>query len=261
MMNYGNRFFAAKNRPDCAKLQKKQTGNTMARTIAIVEDEPALRENYSDALHKQGYAVKTYASRNEAIDAFSDTLPDLALLDIGLENDVDGGFEVCRFLRSASATLPIIFLTARDSDLDTISGLRLGADDYLTKDMSLANLCARISALFRRIDAFAANNDKDEGDIIERGSLTIDTNRYAIEWNNSPVDLTLTEFWMVYTLAYRPGHVKNREQLMEDAKIVVDDATITSHIKRIRKKFQSVDKTFNCIDTVYGMGYRWNNTN
>lgn len=232
----------------------------MTKTIAIVEDEPALRENYSDALVKQGYAVQTYATRNEALDAFTNRLPDLALLDIGLQDDIDGGFEVCRYLRSTSETLPIIFLTARDSDLDTISGLRLGADDYLTKDMSLANLCARISALFRRIEAFSSSVDNNEGDMIKRGQLTIDTNRYAIEWNDSAVDLTLTEFWMVYTLAYRPGHVKNREQLMEDAKIVVDDATITSHIKRIRKKFQAIDKTFNCIDTVYGMGYRWNNT-
>ena len=259
MMNYDNVFFAAKSLPNCAKLTKNETDILMPKTIAIVEDEPALRDNYSDALLKQGYLVNSYASRNEAIDAFSQKIPDLALLDIGLEDDIDGGFEVCRFLRSESETLPIIFLTARDSDLDTISGLRLGADDYLTKDISLANLCARISALFRRIDAFSTSTSstKDES-IIQRDQLSIDTNRYAIQWNNSPVDLTLTEFWMVYTLAYRPGHVKNRDQLMEEAKIVVDDATITSHIKRIRKKFQLIDKKFNCIDTVYGMGYRWN---
>jgi len=230
----------------------------MQKTIAIVEDEPALRENYSDALLKQGYSVETYATRALALKAFNQKLPDLALLDIGLEDDIDGGFEVCRFLRSASGTLPIIFLTARDSDLDTISGLRLGADDYLTKDISLANLCARISALFRRINAFTVNPQMEESSTLQRGKLSIDTDRYAIEWDNKHIDLTLTEFWMVHTLAYRPGHVKNREQLMADAKIVVDDATITSHIKRIRKKFQAVDKDFNCIDTVYGMGYRWN---
>lgn len=231
----------------------------MPKTIAIVEDEPVLRENYSDALLKQGYQVETYANRTQAIEAFTNKVPDLALLDIGLEDDIDGGFEVCRFLRSQSATLPIIFLTARDSDLDTISGLRLGADDYLTKDISLINLCARISALFRRIDAFATSSQTEQDNsVLTRGSLTIDVNRYAIEWNDTNVDLTLTEFWMVYTLANRPGHVKNRDQLMEDAKIVVDDATITSHIKRIRKKFQAIDKAFDCIDTVYGMGYRWN---
>lgn len=230
----------------------------MPKIIAIVEDEPTLRDNYSDALLKQGYQVNTYANRTEAIDAFKNSIPDLALLDIGLEDDIDGGFEVCRFLRSQSATLPIIFLTARDSDLDTISGLRLGADDYLTKDISLINLCARISALFRRIDALTTDTQTEQDSVLKRGPLTIDINRYAIEWNETNVDLTLTEFWMVYTLANRPGHVKNREQLMEDAKIVVDDATITSHIKRIRKKFQAIDKAFDCIDTVYGMGYRWN---
>lgn len=230
----------------------------MSKTIAIVEDEPVLRENYSDALIKQGYHVEVYPNRLLAIEAFTHKIPDLALLDIGLEDDIDGGFEVCRFLRSQSATLPIIFLTARDSDLDTISGLRLGADDYLTKDISLINLCARISALFRRIDAFSTSSQSEQDSVLKRGPLTIDVNRYAIEWNDNNVDLTLTEFWMVYTLANRPGHVKNREQLMDDAKIVVDDATITSHIKRIRKKFQAIDTAFDCIDTVYGMGYRWN---
>jgi len=230
----------------------------MQKTIAIVEDEPALRDNYSDAFTKQGYLVNTYASRDEAFHAFNIQLPDLALLDIGLEDDIDGGFEVCRFLRNESATLPIIFLTARDSDLDTISGLRLGADDYLTKDISLVNICARINALFRRIDALTKNSlDDDKQQILNRGQLSIDTNRYSVQWNHQNVDLTLTEFWMVHTLAYRPGHVKNRDQLMEDAKIVVDDATITSHIKRIRKKFQRLDKGFDRIDTVYGMGYRW----
>jgi two-component system OmpR family response regulator len=227
----------------------------MAKRIAIVEDEAAIRENYADALRKQGYEVETYANRQEASKGFQKRLPDLALLDIGLEDEVDGGFDLCRELRSLSPTLPIVFLTARDSDLDAISGLRLGADDYLTKDISIPNLCARIAALFRRISAFRSPPEKD--DLIERGALTMDMNRFSVTWNDQPVDLTLTEFWMVHTLALRPGHVKNREQLMQDAKIVVDDATITSHIKRIRNKFLALDKKFDCIDTVYGMGYRW----
>ena len=231
----------------------------MSRTIAIVEDEPAIRANYADALAKQGYQVAVYATRDEAMAGFDKQLPDLALLDIGLEDDIDGGFELCRQLRSMSATLPIMFLTARDSDLDTISGLRLGADDYLTKDISLPNLCARIQAFFRRLDAMQTPNDNEQ--LVHRGLLTIDKNRFTVSWNEQPVDLTLTEFWMVYTLANRPGHVKNRDQLMEEAKIVVDDATITSHIKRIRKKFQHIDKSFDAIDTVYGMGYRWLESN
>ena len=225
------------------------------RTIAIVEDEPALRENYTDVLTKQGFAVSAYSTRQQAMQAFEQQLPDLALLDIGLENDVDGGFELCRVLRGLSGSIPIIFLTARDSDLDVISGLRLGADDYLTKDISMQNLCARIAAFFRRADALLTPEIEDT--LVQRGKLVMDMNRYLVKWQDQPIDLTLTEFWIVHTLALHPGHVKNREQLMSDAKIVVDDATITSHIKRVRNKFIELDKTFDCIDTVYGMGYRW----
>lgn len=225
------------------------------KRIAIVEDETALRENYTDILTKQGYQVDAYTTRQQAMEAFDRQLPDLALLDIGLENDVDGGFELCRALRNMSGSMPIIFLTARDSDLDVISGLRLGADDYLTKDISLPNLCARIAAFFRRAEAL--KKPVVEETLIQRGKLSMDMNRYLVKWTDQPVDLTLTEFWIVHTLALHPGHVKNRDQLMQDAKIVVDDATITSHIKRVRNKFIVVDKTFDSIDTVYGMGYRW----
>jgi two-component system OmpR family response regulator len=227
----------------------------VAKTIAIVEDEPAIRENYAASLRKQGYEVEMYGNRPDALAAFNKKLPDLALLDIGLENEVDGGFELCRSLRSISTTLPIIFLTARDSDLDIISGLRLGADDYLTKDISIPNLCTRIAAFFRRQELLSA--PPAEETIIKRDDLALDMDRFSVHWKGQPVDLTLTEFWMVHTLVLHPGHVKNREQLMQEAKIVVDDATITSHVKRIRKKFQVVDKEFDCIDTVYGMGYRW----
>jgi len=225
------------------------------KSIAIVEDETALRENYTDILTKQGYQVDAYSTRQQAMEAFDKHLPDLALLDIGLENDVDGGFELCRALRNMSGSIPIIFLTARDSDLDVISGLRLGADDYLTKDISLPNLCARIAAFFRRAEAL--KKPVVEETLIQRGKLSMDMNRYLVKWTDQPIDLTLTEFWIVHTLALHPGHVKNRDQLMQDAKIVVDDATITSHIKRVRNKFIVVDKTFDSIDTVYGMGYRW----
>lgn len=227
----------------------------MRKTIAIVEDEPAIRQNYADALNKQGYQVDQYSDAKDAMAAFNTRLPDLALLDIGLKDDIDGGFELCRNLRAMSASLPIIFLTARDSDLDTISGLRLGADDYLTKDISIPNICARISAFFRRSEVL--QQPPQEEDIIERGSLRMDMNRFEAHWNKQRIDLTLTEFWIVHTLALRPGHVKNRDQLMSDAKIVVDDATITSHIKRIRNKFLKVDPGFDKVDTVYGMGYRW----
>ena len=227
----------------------------MSRTIAIVEDEPLIRENYADVLRRQGYDVNTYPARKPAMDAFKQRLPNLALIDIGLGDEVDGGFTLCRDLRALSATLPIIFLTARDSDFDTVAGLRMGADDYLTKDVSLHHLLARISALFRRSDLLDSPPSSD--DIIERDQLHIDMKRFTVSWLGKPVDLTLTEFWMVHALAKFPGHVKDRNQLMRDAELTVDDSTITSHIKRMRKKFLEVDGKFDRIDTVYGIGYRW----
>ena len=227
----------------------------MTRRIAIVEDEVAIRDNYCDVLRRQGYEVGAYGDRDSALRAFRSRLPDLAILDIGLKDDAEGGFELCRELRRLSGTLPIMFLTARDNDVDAVSGLRLGADDYLTKDISLAHLSARIAALFRRVAAL--REDPAEEHIIECGPLTLDMQRMHAHWRGQSIDLTLTELWIVHALAQHPGHVKNREQLMRDANIVVDDATITSHIKRIRRKFIALDPAFNAIDTVYGMGYRW----
>ena len=228
----------------------------MARTVAIVEDDAAIRANYADMLKKHGYQVSTYGDRKSAAAGFRTRLPDLALLDIGLADEPDGGFTLCRELRALSAALPIIFLTARDSDFDMVSGLRMGADDYLTKDASMPQLLARISALFRRADLLREPPASEE--VLERGPLRLDMKRFIATWNENPVDLTLTEFWLVHSLARFPGHVKDREQLMRDAHIVVDDATITSHVKRIRRKFQAVDTKFAAIDAVYGMGYRWN---
>lgn len=227
----------------------------MARTVAIVEDDAAIRANYADMLKKHGYQVSAYADRRSATAGFKTKLPDLALLDIGLGDEPDGGFTLCRELRAMSAALPIIFLTARDSDFDMVSGLRMGADDYLTKDASLPQLLARISALFRRADLLHEPPASEE--TLERGPLKLDMKRFLATWNGAGVDLTLTEFWLVHSLARYPGHVKDRDNLMRDAHIVVDDATITSHVKRIRRKFQIVDGSFAAIDSVYGMGYRW----
>jgi len=227
----------------------------MPRRIAIVEDDPAIRSNYADALKKHGYEVSAHAARGEAMSAFRTRLPDLAVIDIGLGDEPDGGFALCRELRAMAPGLPILFLTARDSDFDAVAGLRLGADDYLTKDVSLPHLLARISALFRRIDALREPKAAEE--VLERGALKLDAKRFTAAWKANAVDLTLTEFWMVHTLAKFPGHVKDRASLMREANLVVDEGTITSHIKRIRRKFAAVDPAFDQIDTVYGMGYRW----
>ena len=227
----------------------------MARRIALVEDDPTIRQNYADALTRAGYEVAAFGDRESASRTLAARLPELAIIDIGLGSDIDGGFALCRELRGASARLPIIFLSARDSDFDIVSGLRLGADDYLTKDVSLPQLLARISALFRRADA--STQAPAAEDLLHRGRLTLDAKRMMANWNDAPVALTVTEFWMVHSLARHPGHVKDRDQLMRDAEMVVDDGTITSHVKRIRKKFLAVDGKFDAIETVYGMGYRW----
>jgi two-component system, OmpR family, response regulator len=227
----------------------------MGRRIAIVEDDPTIRANYADALRKHGYEVSDYANRSQAISAFRTRLPELALLDIGLGAEVDGGFALCQELRALSAAVPIIFLTARDSDFDLVSGLRMGADDYVTKSVSLPHLLARVSALFRRAEL--VRNPASSDEIIERGQLTLDLNRFTATWRGMNIDLTLTEFWLAHALAKFPGHVKNRDQLMAEAHIVVDDSTITSHVKRMRRKFLATDPAFDRIDTVYGLGYRW----
>jgi two-component system OmpR family response regulator len=227
----------------------------MARRIAIVEDDPAIRENYADVLRRQSYEVTTFANRPDAIKAMRARLPDLALIDIGLGEEIEGGFALCRELRALSPTLPIMFLTARDGDLDTVSGLRMGADDYLTKDTSLPHLLARIAALFRRIEVMSAPPLAE--DVIERGPLRLNLKRMQAHWSEQQVELTLTEFWIVHALAKFPGHVKDRDALMREANLTVDDSTITSHIKRIRRKFTAVDTAFDAIESVYGMGYRW----
>ncbi len=227
----------------------------MTRRIALVEDDPVLRENVADVLRRQGYETVVFADRPAALAAMRTRLPDLAIVDIGLGDEIDGGFALVRELRAQSETLPIMFLTARDSDFDLVAGLRLGADDYLTKNISMPHLLARIAALFRRIEVLSSPPRQE--DAVERGALRLDLKRMTATWRGMPVELTLTEFWMVHALAKHPGHVKSRDALMADANIVVDDATITSHVKRVRRKFQAVDRGFDAIDTVYGMGYRW----
>jgi len=240
---------------DGASVTRNIKGMGAKKTIAVVEDEAAIRENYSAALQRLGYRVQGYADRETALAAFQNRLPDLVIIDVNLGAEVEGGFELCRELRARSSQLPIIFLTARESELDIVSGLRLGADDYLTKRITLEHLLARVAALLRRVEALKASAEPAQ--LIERGALELDLDRLSATWAGLAVPLTVTEFWVIHALAQHPGHVRSREQLMAAANAVLDDSTVTSQIKRIRAKFIAVDEGFHNIETVYGMGYRW----
>ncbi len=227
----------------------------MARRIAVIEDEPALRDNLRDALARHGYEVQTFPGRREAQAVLSNRLPELAIVDIGLGDEPDGGFELCRWMRSLDSRLPILILSARDSEIDVVSGLRLGADDYVAKSVSLPHLMARVTALLRRADLNAAAGPTEEE--IVRGPLKLNLQRFEAHWRDQPMDLTVTEFWLLHSLAKFPGHVKERDALMREANMLVDDHTITSYVKRMRRKFEAVDNDFKSIETVYGIGYRF----
>lgn len=225
------------------------------RRIVVVEDEPALRDNYILALSKAGFDVQGYGDAQSALAAVAQQMPDAAIIDIGLGRDSEAGFHLCRSLRELSARLPILFLTARDSELDVISGLRLGADDYLTKDISLAQLVARVNTLLRRVDVLSQVVPEEA--VRSIGLLELNSGRLQAKWRDTRVDLTVTEYWLVDCLAKNPGQVRSRQQMMDAANLVLDDQTITAHIKRIRAKFIVLDDSFSSIQTVYGLGYRW----
>ena len=228
----------------------------MARHIAIVEDDTELRKNYTEALEREGYTVSAYTNRPEAQEAFNEKLPDMAILDIMLEDERDGGFTLCSFLRTRSDILPIIFLTALNSDMDRVSAMRLGATDYLFKDTTTLDfLPVRVSSLFRFLDAFS--KPVAEGSNLVRGPLVLNEDRMEVTWENKPVRLTLTEFWMLHALIKRVGNLKSHTQLMDAANTNITENAIAANVRRIRGKFKEIDSGFDCIQTEYGMGYRW----
>jgi two-component system OmpR family response regulator len=229
----------------------------MSHTIAIVEDDPHQRENYADALKAQGHTVVVYPNKPTALEGFKNALPDLAILDIMLENEMDGGFDICRELRHMSPQLPIIFLTARDSDIDRVSGLRLDAWDYITKPVNLQFLGVRVASLFRI--ASTLRLAADDGPVaLKLGDLELNEASLSVSWKDEPLNLTLTEFWVVESLAHNVGKVKSYEALMQVTKqSYVEKNTINGYIRRIRKKFKQVDPDFEYIETVFGTGYRW----
>jgi len=226
--------------------------------VAIVDDEKNIRETVAFAVKREGYRAATYADGAEAWSAFRQNLPDLAVLDILLPR-MDG-LELCRRLRARSETLPIIFLTSRDEELDRVLGLELGADDYHCKPFSMRELLARIKVLFRRAALAGNSAATEEAKMIRAGPLEIDGLRYTARWRSEPLSLTVTEFLLLQALARHPGHVKTRQQLVEEAypnDSYVSERMIDTHIKRLRRKFEQRDAAFAGIDTVHGLGYRW----
>ena len=223
-------------------------------TIALVDDDRNILTSVSIALEAEGYRIMTYTDGASALDGFRGTPPDLAILDIKMPR-MDG-METLRRLRQKS-DLPVIFLTSKDEEIDELFGLKMGADDFIRKPFSQRLLLERIRAGLRRADTGCAKGEGFAAERIVRGELILDPSRHQCTWKGKEVHLTVTEFLLLKSLAERPGHVKNRDQLMGEAHVVVDDSTITSHVKRIRRKFAAVDPAFDRIATVYGMGYRW----
>jgi two-component system OmpR family response regulator len=232
----------------------------MARKVAIVEDDFDQRENYADALKQSGYEFATYSNSQEALEGMQKDMPDLAILDIMLEHEMDGGFDLCRDLRALSPTLPIIFLTARDTDIDRVSGLRLDAWDYLTKPLNMQFLSVRINSLFRIVDSLGkSNTEAAESERLVIDELSIDADSMSIRWQGQELSLTLTEFWLIESMARHPGHVKTYDNMMQITRqSYVERNTINGYIRRIRNKFKEIDPDFKNIQTVFGVGYKWN---
>jgi two-component system response regulator ChvI len=228
-------------------------------TIALVDDDRNILTSVSIALEAEGYQTSTYSDGASALQGLEDNPPDMAIFDIKMPR-MDG-MELLRRLRQKS-NLPVIFLTSKDDEIDELFGLKMGADDYIRKPFSQRLLVERVKAVLRRAQSRESSetDEEERSHTIERGKLTMDPDRHSCTWGGKPVVLTVTEFLILQSLAHRPGIVKSRDALMDaayDDQVYVDDRTIDSHIKRLRKKFKVVDDSFDAIDTLYGVGYRF----
>jgi len=227
-------------------------------TIALVDDDRDILTSVSIALEAEGYRTMTYSDGASALDGFKTSPPDLAILDIKMPR-MDG-MELLRRLRQKS-DVPVIFLTSKDEEIDELFGLKMGADDFIRKPFSQRLLVERVKTLLRRSISKDGANPKEAGaKVLERGQLRMDPERHICTWKSEVVTLTVTEFLILQALATRPGVVKSRDALMDaayDDQVYVDDRTIDSHVKRLRKKFKSVDEAFDMIETLYGVGYRF----
>jgi len=226
-------------------------------TIALVDDDRNILSSLRMALETEGYKIRTYNEGASALDAFAEDPPDLAILDIKMPR-MDG-MELLRKMRQ-TMELPVIFLTSKEDEIDELFGLKMGADDFIKKPFSQRLLLERVKAVLRRAGARADTSGEASADIVERGQLKMDPERHTCHWDGKPVTLTVTEFLILQALAQRPGVVKSRDALMDaayDDSVYVDDRTIDSHIKRLRKKFKMADDNFDVIETLYGVGYRF----
>jgi two-component system OmpR family response regulator len=234
--------------------------------ILFVEDDPLIRENLSELLREEGFAVHAFPDARAAL-AHCDAggLPEAALLDISLGAEREGGFTLCQALRARSALLPVVFFTSHDGDLERLAGLRLGADDYLTKDERLDYIVARVHALLARHRALVAAAQTAGGAAPQPGAggplprcdLAIDLATHTATWRGEPLRLSLTQAWMLRTLAERPGQAQTPEALMRAARITVEANTVAAHMKHIRDAFRAVDPAFDAVRTERGAGYRW----
>jgi two-component system response regulator ChvI len=227
-------------------------------TIALVDDDENILASLKLFFESEGHVVRTYTDGATALTALTESPPDIAILDIKMPR-LDG-VEVLRRLRQGS-NLPVILLTSKDDEMDEVVGFNVGADDYITKPFSQRLLNERVKALLRRTRAASGAQEVNDKKPIVRGEMVLDPNRHACTWKGQQVRLTVTEFLILQALAQRPGYVKSRDQLMDaayDDQVYVDDRTIDSHIKRLRKKFRDIDDTFDAIETLYGVGYRYN---
>ena len=227
--------------------------------VAVVDDERSIRETVGFALRREGYRVDSFSDGLHAWESFqSNRLPDLVVLDIVMPR-MDG-LELCRRLRRLSESIPILFLTSRDEEFDRVLGLEIGGDDYLCKPFSMRELVARVKVLFRRLSRDRNPVSSSQEQLLRRGRLTLDLDRFEASWAGSPLALTVTEFRVLQALAQRPGHVRTREQLIRAGypdDTFVSERTVDSHLKRLRRKFSQIDPEFSAIETVYGLGYRF----
>ena len=228
------------------------------RSVALVDDDQNILTSVSMALEAEGFEVRTYTDGEAGLKGMTEKLPDIAILDIKMPR-MDGMELLSRLRRQTQ--MPVIFLTSKDDELDEVLGLRMGADDYIRKPFSQRLLIERVRTLIRRSELSGENSQAAGGEgMIVRGDLVLDPARHLCTWKAVPAELTVTEFLILQSLAMRPGHVKNRDQLMDAAygeHVYVDDRTIDSHIKRLRRKLKSLDQEFNQIETLYGLGYRY----